>query len=115
VPRATVQRAVGLFVLAFGVMTASIFFFTTTEIANVAHAQLQERFLNYMFEAVSAFNTVGLSMGITADLSTAGRWATILLMFVGRVGPLTFAAALARPRVVPAGTFRYAYEEVVIG
>ena len=71
-------------------------------------------FLDRMFEAVSAFNTVGLSMGLTPRLSGAGRWVAILLMFLGRVGPLTLAAAMVvrRPRK---RTFRYAYEDVVVG
>jgi trk system potassium uptake protein TrkH len=67
-----------------------------------------------MFEAVSAFNTVGLSMGVTPELTSAGRAITTFLMFVGRVGPITFAAAIAlRPH--GARGFRYAYENVVVG
>jgi trk system potassium uptake protein len=47
------------------------------------------------FEVISAVATVGLSTGITGDLPDAGQWLLIMLMFVGRVGPLTFASALA--------------------
>ena len=115
VPEETLQRSVGLFVVAFGMVTAAIFVFTSTELSGAqrAGAAGEVTFLPFMFEAASAFNTVGLSMGVTADLSTAGRWTTILLMFVGRVGPLTFAAALARRlRHAP---FRYATEDVGIG
>jgi trk system potassium uptake protein TrkH len=68
-----------------------------------------------MFEAVSAFNTVGLSMGGTGDLTESGRLVTILLMYVGRVGPLTFASAIALGRSRTSGEFRYAYEDVIIG
>jgi trk system potassium uptake protein TrkH len=68
-----------------------------------------------MFEAVSAFNTVGLSMGVTASLSDAGKVLAALLMFVGRVGPLTFAAALAVAAAEQDVRFRYAYEDVVVG
>jgi trk system potassium uptake protein TrkH len=114
VPEETVQRAIGLFVAAFVVVTAAIFAYTSTEIGPVAHTR-GGGFLLYMFEAVSAFNTVGLSMGVTDELSTPGRWFTILLMYVGRVGPLTFAAAIALRRPTPAGEFRYAYEDVVVG
>lgn len=49
-----------------------------------------------VFEVVSAFGTVGLSTGITASLPTAALAALIVLMFVGRLGPLAFATALAR-------------------
>jgi len=48
-----------------------------------------------LFEVVSAFGTVGLSTGITADLPVAAQVILILLMFIGRLGPITFASALA--------------------
>jgi trk system potassium uptake protein len=53
------------------------------------------RFDQVLFEAVSALSTVGLSMGITAGLSAAGKAAIILLMYVGRVGILSFGIAFA--------------------
>lgn len=48
-----------------------------------------------LFEAVSAFGTVGLSTGITPDFTDSGRLILILLMFVGRLGPVTLVSALA--------------------
>ncbi|MGL5860657.1 MAG: TrkH family potassium uptake protein, partial [Phycicoccus sp.] len=48
-----------------------------------------------LFESVSAFATVGLSTGITADLPPAAQLVLMLLMFIGRLGPVTFATALA--------------------
>lgn len=48
-----------------------------------------------LFEAISAFATVGLSTGITADLPSAGQVVLVLLMFVGRLGPITLVSALA--------------------
>ncbi|HEX2187895.1 MAG TPA: TrkH family potassium uptake protein [Longimicrobiaceae bacterium] len=115
IPEETIQRAVGLAVVAFALVTLSIFAYTATELSGTSHAQSEGGFIRYMFEAVSAFNTVGLSMGVTAGLSEAGKLLTILLMYLGRVGPLTFAAALALRAPTPAGEFRYAYEEVVVG
>ncbi len=53
-----------------------------------------------LFEAASALGTVGLSMGITSALSGAGKVILIVMMFCGRVGPLTFGNAIlgkARP------------------
>jgi trk system potassium uptake protein TrkH len=58
-------------------------------------------FLHICFEAASALGTVGLSMGITGDLSTLGKLAVILLMFAGRCGPLTLGLALLRPDTAP--------------
>ena len=48
-----------------------------------------------LFEAISAFGTVGLSTGITADLNDLGRAVLVTLMFLGRTGPYTLAVALA--------------------
>jgi len=48
-----------------------------------------------LFESVSAFSTVGLSTGITADLPIMSQLILCLLMFIGRLGPITFASALA--------------------
>jgi Trk-type K+ transport system membrane component len=48
-----------------------------------------------LFESVSAFATVGLSTGITADLPSAGQLVLVVLMFVGRLGPITLVSALA--------------------
>lgn len=51
-------------------------------------------FLDLAFETVSALCTTGLSTGVTGTLSDAGRWIIIVLMFVGRLGPLTVALAV---------------------
>ncbi|WNS79270.1 TrkH family potassium uptake protein [Domibacillus sp. DTU_2020_1001157_1_SI_ALB_TIR_016] len=55
-------------------------------------------FIFYLFEAASAFGTVGLSMGLTPELSPIGRVLIIFTMFAGRLGPLTIAFALAMRR-----------------
>lgn len=54
-----------------------------------------EMFEAVLFESVSAFATVGLTTGITTDLPTSGHLVLILLMFVGRLGPVTLVSALA--------------------
>lgn len=67
-------------------------------IAGVLVLTITERsaFLPVVFEAASAIGTVGLSMGITGDLSIAGKIVIIVLMFAGRCGPLTIGLALLR-------------------
>ncbi|WP_180173189.1 TrkH family potassium uptake protein [Acinetobacter sp. YH12029] len=57
-----------------------------------------KRFLDLLFEAVSAACTVGLSRGITSDLQHASLVALMLLMFAGRLGPLTLAYLIATPK-----------------
>ena len=65
------------------------------------------------FEAVSAFATVGLSTGITAQLPPSAQWTLIALMYVGRVGTITVATALAlRGRHA---SFRYPEERPIVG
>jgi trk system potassium uptake protein TrkH len=58
-------------------------------------------FLPLAFETVSAFGTVGLSMGVTADLSEAGRVILSVAMLVGRIGPMTLVVAMAQSRTRP--------------
>ncbi len=48
-------------------------------------------FLDILFEAVSAFGTVGLSTGITPSLGTASKLLSIMIMYIGRLGPMTIA------------------------
>ena len=66
-----------------------------------------------LFEAISAFSTVGLSTGITADFSDAGKLILIGLMFIGRTGPYTVAVAVAlRER---RKRYRYPEERPIVG
>jgi trk system potassium uptake protein TrkH len=69
---------------------------TITEGARNA-SESADQWLALSYEAVSAFGTAGLSTGITGSLTTGGKVIIILLMFVGRVGPLMLAIYLARP------------------
>jgi trk system potassium uptake protein len=115
VPGETVHRAVGLAVLGFGTVTLGILLVSVVELGGAGSAGETGLFMRHMFEVVSAFNTVGLSTGVTPSLSAGGRLLIIVLMFVGRVGPLTVATALARERSNGAGGFRYSYEDVMIG
>ena len=72
-----------------------------------------ESFHAILFETVSAFNTVGLSTGITAKLSPVGKFILSIAMFIGRIGPLTVAFSLAER--VSRGKYTYPQERVIIG
>ena len=78
---------------------ASLGFYVGALIAGCYLLALSEAlpFEGLMFEAASALGTVGLSTGITAQLTPIGKLILILLMFIGRVGPLTFGVALFLP------------------
>jgi trk system potassium uptake protein TrkH len=70
------------------------------------------RYLDVLFETTSAFGTVGLSTGITPLVSDLGAVLLMITMFVGEVGPLTLALAIAPKEVTP---IRYVQERVRIG
>ncbi len=93
-----VLKVTAIAVLTVLTLMAGMFFLT---IAN------DGKFLDILFEATSALCTVGVSRGLTAQFDDTGRTVLMLLMFIGRVGPLTlgfFLATQAAPRVrYPAG------------
>ena len=68
--------------------------------------------MELLFEVVSAFGTVGLSTGVTEELSTAGKLILTFVMFVGRLGPLVIAVAVSRRTV---SHYHYAEEDIMIG
>lgn len=74
----------------------------------------QISFADGIFETVSAMATVGLSRGITANLSVAGKLVLIILMFIGRTGPITVALSL-KDSNADANMLRLPEEEVMIG
>ncbi len=71
-------------------------------------------FLSVLFETVSAFGTVGLSMGLTPKLTVIGRLLIIVTMYAGRLGPLTLVLALVQHRK-PKTVVRYVEDRVLIG
>jgi len=70
-------------------------------------------FIKILFEVVSAFATVGLSLGLTTQLDVVGKILIIITMFAGRVGPLTLALAFAYRKKQP--DIRYPQEKVMLG
>ena len=66
-----------------------------------------------LFEAASAFATVGMSTGITPDLPPAAQLVVIVLMFIGRVGSITVASALALRST--SKRYRYPEERPIVG
>jgi trk system potassium uptake protein TrkH len=83
-----------LTICAFVLILASVFVLTVTEGANLPHQLVRGKFIELFFEASSAFGTVGLSTGLTPRLSTPGKLVIMLLMFVGRLGPIVFLTIL---------------------
>ncbi|QSF42516.1 TrkH family potassium uptake protein [Paenibacillus tianjinensis] len=80
-----VYRAITMTLLSLILVVTATMLLSVTESAD---------FLTVLFEAVSAFGTSGITMGLTPELTTAGKILVIILMFVGRTGPLTLAYAI---------------------
>jgi len=106
----TVARATALAVGGIALLGAAGFLLLIVEPASIVHDRAD--FVRIVFEVHSAFGTVGLSMNKTAELTPAGRLILTAVMFVGRVGPLAFAAAMAVGRGT---THRYSYDDVAVG
>lgn len=98
-----VIRSLAIATIGLFIVLSFIFLLTITE--NIP-------FLPLAFEVVSAFGTVGLSMGITAQLSDIGEVLLCMVMFVGRIGPLTLFFLLMKPKKVH---YRYPYDQVFTG
>ncbi|MEH0723723.1 TrkH family potassium uptake protein [Vibrio alginolyticus] len=84
----TVTKSLAIIVVSGAILTSAMFLLMLTEKAS---------FDKVMFETISAFATVGLTAGLTAELSEPGKYIMIVVMIIGRIGPLTLAYMLARP------------------
>ncbi|HSF30619.1 MAG TPA: TrkH family potassium uptake protein [Candidatus Tectomicrobia bacterium] len=104
IPREMVHKALVIITFSFSLINLFTIALLFTD---------EARFLATMFEVVSAFGTVGLSMGLTPSLTAAGKVIIIIVMFIGRIGPLTMAVALGEQP----DRARYAYptERVMVG
>jgi trk system potassium uptake protein len=95
----TLRKAFAVILLSFLVIGLGVFF--------VVLFDPQLPLVSVAFEIFSAFSTVGLSLGITGDLSTGSKIIVTIIMFLGRVGTLTVLVAFVRK----ARTLRYKYPE----
>jgi len=111
VPEETVSRALAIFILAVLTVTVGLILLLLTQ--SNPQDPGRTNFLAYLFETVSAFGTVGLSMGVTPTLTFGGKIVIIILMLLGRAGLLTVAYVFTRR--VSGGLYRYAEEKVMIG
>jgi trk system potassium uptake protein TrkH len=104
IPEAVVRKASMVFFLSLGFVLFGTFVLTLIE---------QSDFIEILFEVVSAFGTVGLSIGITGELGQVSQLILAFIMLIGRIGPLTFALAVAQKQ--HSDFYQYIEEEVVIG
>ncbi|APH15671.1 potassium uptake, TrkH family protein [Clostridium sporogenes] len=84
---------------------------TVTMILSITEVKFP--FEYYLYEATSAFGTVGITLGLTTKLSSIGKIVILLTMYAGRVGPLTLAIAFARK--LKNSSIKYPEEKILVG
>ncbi len=104
IPGDTIYKAHNLALLAISVVCVNTFLVSVLE--------PEFTFMQVLFETVSAFGTVGLSTGITPELSTASKLIIIFTMFIGRLGPITIATIWS---FRPVSNISYSEENITIG
>ena len=103
IPPIQIMKALSLTIISMLFIFLGIFILSKKKKAN---------FLSIVFEVFSAIGTVGLSLGLTGQLSEEGRMVVIFLMIAGRLGPLTLVYLVARPQK---SHIRYADVSLQIG
>jgi trk system potassium uptake protein TrkH len=106
IPSATVVKSIAIFIISLIVVSAGVLVMMRIE--------PDKSFLAIFFEVTSAFGTVGLSLGITPFLTVLGKLVMTLMMFIGRVGPLTLVLAVGS-RAVVKNNVEYPEGKVLIG
>lgn len=94
VDKETENRALLLVIISILIVIAATLLLCVSEGGDLPHPETRGHFLELIFEVVSAYCTVGLSTGVTTTLSYFGKTVIITLMFVGRLGPVLFLAAV---------------------
>lgn len=104
VPSDVVTRSIAIIVISFSVVTFAVLLLTLTE---------QAGFFDILFETISAFGTVGLSMGLTGKLTAIGKFLICVVMLVGRVGSLSLIFLLGDN--LKRAAFRYPEGRFIVG
>ena len=106
IPQVTVLKSIAIFIISLIVVSSGVLIMMWLE--------PDKSFLALFFEVTSAFGTVGLSLGITPFLTVLGKLTIVLMMFVGRVGPLTLVLAVGSRAVMPSNV-EYPEGKILIG
>ena len=113
VPQLSIDRAAGVVISAVALLIIVASVLMAIETYYLTSLESQRHFLSITFEAISAFGTVGLSMGETNTIGTASKVVLAIVMFLGRIGPLTLALAISPKKA--GHRFRYPEENIMVG
>ena len=103
-----VYKSLVITVLGLGIVIIVTMVLSITQSPNIP-------FEYFLYEATSAFATVGLTLGLTTKLTIVGKIIITLTMYAGRVGPLTIILALAKRKSGKSGTIKYPEDKILIG
>ena len=108
IPKRLIIRSFAIITIGISLALTSIFILSISEDAP---------FIDIIFEAISAFGTVGLSASLTPSLTAIGKIIIMILMFVGRIGPITMIISFARKSYINAGKkeVRYTDGNILLG
>ncbi|MBN1830957.1 MAG: ATPase [Deltaproteobacteria bacterium] len=114
IPVEVINRSIALILVSIGIIGLVLFMLLVGESPEPRNITgYSGSFLTYFFETVSAFGTVGLSMGVTSALSAWSKVWLILMMIIGRVGVLTFSYIIIGTGVT--NGIEYSEESIMIG
>lgn len=109
VSKDTVYKAFSIMIIALGLVI------TVTILLSITEHQTGMPFEYYIFEATSAFGTVGSTLGLTQKLSAIGKIIVALTMYAGRLGPLTLVLAISINRRKKALAIKYPEDKILVG
>lgn len=107
IPKDIVYRALSIVAISITLLIVDVLILSLTEKGALL--------MDLMYEATSAFGTVGLSLNFTPRLTSIGRIIIIITMYIGRVGPLTLAFAFAQKQLKSSSSIKYPEDKVLIG
>lgn len=108
ISRDLIYRAIALTAISFTIVVL------VTMILSISQGS-SYNFIAYLYEATSAFGTVGLTLGLTPNLTAVSKVAVLLTMYAGRVGPLTLALAFARKHQLSSTAVKYPEDKLLVG
>lgn len=112
IPQNIVIKSILIFSFSFFTIVFFSFLLAVVELKGGSLYEEGTIYIQLVFETVSAFGTVGLSTGITPALSDIGKILVSILMFIGRLGPITIALVMGTKENIE---IKYAEDKIIVG
>lgn len=112
IPQSIVTKSILIFSFSFFTIVLFSFLLAVVELKGGSLYEEGTVYIQLVFETVSAFGTVGLSTGITSSLSDLSKLLVSILMFIGRLGPITIALVIGSKETIEV---KYAEDKIIVG